>query len=182
MDLEVIRSRRRTIAVRVTPDGVEVRAPLFVSHSKIADFVRRHEGWIEKQKAKLSAFDEEAKKYPPLDEAEIKYLKEEARRVIPERAEYYAKKIGVEYKRIAVKCQKTRWGSASTKGNLNFNCLLMLTPPEVVDSVVVHELCHLKHMDHSKEFYTEVTSVYPEYRKWNGWLRKNGKLILSRVK
>ncbi|MBQ7670923.1 MAG: M48 family metallopeptidase [Clostridia bacterium] len=182
MDLKVIRSRRRTIAIRVTRDGVEVRAPLFVSKAKITDFVRRHEGWIEKQKAKLSAFDEDARKYPPLDEADIERLKNEAKRVIPARADYFAKKIGVEYNRITVRCQKTRWGSASTKGNLNFNCLLMLTPGEVIDSVVVHELCHLKHMDHSKEFYNEVTSVYPEYRKWNGWLRNNGRLILSRIK
>lgn len=182
MELKVIRSRRRTIALRVTPYGVEVRAPLHVSNAKIEDFVKRHGDWIEKQTAKLSAFNEEAKKYPPLGEADIERLKNEAKRVIPERARYFAEKIGVEYNRITIRCQKTRWGSASTKGNLNFNCLLMLTPDEVVDSVVVHELCHLKHMDHSKKFYAEVTSVYPEYRKWNGWLRKNGRLILSRVK
>ncbi|MBR3738310.1 MAG: M48 family metallopeptidase, partial [Eubacterium sp.] len=67
------------------------------------------------------------------------------------------------------------------KGNLNFNCLLMLTPPEVIDSVVVHELCHRKEMNHSKEFYSEVLRVYPEYKKWNKWLKDNGSAIMARM-
>ena len=79
-------------------------------------------------------------------------LAEEALKVIPERVEYFAKVIGVTYGKITVRNQKTRWGSCSSKGNLNFNCLLMLAPPEVLDYVVVHELCHRKQMNHSKAF------------------------------
>ena len=89
--------------------------------------------------------------------------------------------IGVTYKRITIRKQKSRWGSCSAKGNLNFNCLLMLTPPEVIDSVVVHELCHRKEMNHSQRFYEEVLRVFPEYKQWDRWLKKNGTAILLRA-
>ena len=75
---------------------------------------------------------------------EIKALAEQALKVIPERVKYYAEKLGVTYWRITIRNQRTRWGSCSQKRNLNFNCLLMLVPPEVLDSVIVHELCHIK--------------------------------------
>ena len=67
------------------------------------------------------------------------------------------------------------------QSNLNFNCLLMLAPPEVIDSVVVHELCHRKEMNHSPRFYAEVYRVFPEYDKWNKWLKENGGSLLSRM-
>ena len=92
----------------------------------------------------------------PLSEEDMKALADKAVRIIPERVRYYAPLIGVTYGRITIRNQRTRWGSCSAKGNLNFNCLLMLAPPEVLDSVVVHELCHRKEMNHSKQFYEEV--------------------------
>ena len=90
------------------------------------------------------------------NDAYIKELADKARIFIPERVKYYAEVIGVDYGRITIRCQKTRWGSCSSKGNLNFNCLLMLMPSEVIDYVVVHELCHIKQMNHSKAFWKEV--------------------------
>ena len=95
--------------------------------------------------------------------------------------EEYADLMGVTYGTVSIRAQKTRWGSCSSKGNLNFNCLLMLTPDEVIDSVVVHELCHRKHMDHSKEFYDEVLRVFPDYRKWDKYLKDNGRKLLERI-
>ena len=94
---------------------------------------------------------------------------------------FYAEKIGVTYGRITIRNQKTRWGSCAANGNLNFNCLLMATPVEVIDSVVVHELCHRRHMNHSKEFYGEIYRVYPDYDKWNKWLKDNGGLLIKRM-
>ena len=116
-----------------------------------------------------------------LTDAEINELKKEAESVIPRRVEYFARVVGVEYGRITIRCQKTRWGSCSSKGNLNFNCLLMLAPPEVLDSVVVHELCHLKVMNHSKAFYDEVLRAYPNYKQDHQWLKDHGAEIMSRV-
>ena len=116
-----------------------------------------------------------------LTEAEIDELKAKAAEVISARVAYFAGVVGVEYGRITIRCQKTRWGSCSSKGNLNFNCLLMLAPPEVLDSVVVHELCHLKEMNHSKAFYDEVLRAYPNYKQDHQWLKEHGSELMSRV-
>ena len=116
-----------------------------------------------------------------LTQEEIKDLADRARAYIPQRVAYYAPLLGVQPGRITIRTQKTRWGSCSAKGNLNFNCLLMLTPPEVIDSVVVHELCHLLEMNHSNKFYNHVLSVFPDYRRQHDWLRKHGPEIMARA-
>ncbi len=118
---------------------------------------------------------------PPLTGEELHALTEKALTCIPERVKFYAPQIGVTYGRITIRNQKTRWGSCSAKGNLNFNCLLMLTPPEVIDSVVVHELCHRKEMNHSNRFYAEVLRILPDYWKWHGWLKEHGEAIMRRM-
>ena len=107
----------------------------------------------------------------PLTRDELQKLADEAVEYIPKRVEHFAKIIGVDYGRITIRNQKTRWGSCSSKGNLNFNCLLMLTPPEVIDYVVVHELCHRKEMNHSKAFWREVEKVIPNYKEYVEWLK-----------
>ncbi len=114
-----------------------------------------------------------------LFEADIKALAKKAKDYIPKRAAMYAETMGVSYGRISIRCQKTRWGSCSNKGNLNFNCLLMLTPPEVIDSVVVHELCHRKEMNHSDKFYAEVLRVFPNYWECDKWLKENGDILMT---
>ena len=117
----------------------------------------------------------------PYTPEEIKTLAEKAHVVIPERVKHYAPLVGVDYGRITIRNQRTRWGSCSSKGNLNFNCLLMLLPDDVIDSVVVHELCHRKHMNHSAKFYAEVERVYPDYKRCSQWLNENGGVYLSRL-
>ena len=116
-----------------------------------------------------------------LSEEEIRQLKREARRVIPQRVAFYAEKVGVNYGRISVRAQKTKWGSCSAKGNLNFNCLLMLVPETVRDYVVVHELCHRRQMNHSPAFWSEIERVLPEYRDAKKWLRSNGGAVMRRI-
>ena len=119
---------------------------------------------------------------PPLGETELKALADQARRVIPQRVAYYAPLIGVTYGKISIRRQKTRWGSCNANGDLSFNCLLMLTPPQVLDSVVVHELCHRREMNHSNAFFAQILRVFPDYYKHHGWLKQNGELLLKRVK
>ena len=97
------------------------------------------------------------------DEEELRCLVKEARRRFTERAAYYAPLVGVSYERIAIRRQRTKWGSCSSKGNLNFNCLLALAPPAVLDYVVVHELCHRKEMNHAPRFWAEVRRILPDY-------------------
>lgn len=111
----------------------------------------------------------------------IEALKKQAKVVIPEKVKHYAPLVGVDYGRITIRCQRTRWGSCSSKGNLNFNCLLMLMPDQVIDSVVVHELCHRKQMNHSAAFYSEVNKVFPAYKQCQKWLKENGGKIMRKI-
>ena len=102
--------------------------------------------------------------------------------LISGRTNAYKKAMGVTIGWITIRNQKTRWGSCSSKGNLNFNCLLMLAPPEVLDSVVVHELCHRREMNHSQKFYAEVLRVFPTYRTQEKWLKEHGGELLKRLR
>ncbi len=178
---QLIRSRRKTISLEVRPDGLIVRAPLRITKKEADSFVQKHADWIEKQRKKIADRQAAYQRQPKLSEEELHALAEQAARVIPERVRYYASLMGAQYGRITLRLQKTRWGSCSAKKNLNFNILLMLTPPEVIDSVVVHELCHLWEMNHSQRFYERVYAVYPDYDRWNRWLKDNGGSIMARV-
>ena len=97
-----------------------------------------------------------------------------AKKIIHERLELFADKIGVEINTVRYKNQKTRWGSCSQKGNLNFNWKLVMAPTYIVDYVVVHELCHLIQMNHSKEFWQQVGGRIPDYKERRRWLKENG--------
>ncbi|MCR5799142.1 MAG: M48 family metallopeptidase [Lachnospiraceae bacterium] len=176
---EVIRSSRKTVAIQIKPDGrVVVRAPKRVSMAYIKSFVNSKFDWIIKHREKMLSANED-NPYADLTEDELDWLVKEAKRVIPERVAMYAGLVGVTYGRITIRKQKSRWGSCSSKGNLNFNCLLMLTPLEVIDSIVVHELCHRLEMNHSRKFYEHVYRVYPDYDRWDRWLKENGRKLLN---
>ena len=185
MDFTVIRSNRKTVAIQVKSDlTVTVRAPMGVSQREIECFVKEKEGWIQKHLERMKAQMAQYESMPvdDLTEEELRALADRARRYIPERVAHFAEAMGVTYGRITIRNQKTRWGSCSSRGNLNFNCLLMLTPPEVIDYVVVHELCHRKEMNHSKTFWREVAKVLPDYRNSAEWLKKEGSRIMLRQK
>ena len=166
---EVIRSRRRTLALQVTREGkVLVRAPLRYPVQEIAAFVQRHETWLEK---KLLEVKNHQSLLPTPSLEEEQAYREQARRVLAEKTAYYADRMGVTYGRISIRGQKTRWGSCSARGNLNYNWRLMLCPDEVQDYVVVHELAHRKEMNHSKAFYRIVEQILPDYRECMQWLK-----------
>ncbi|MBQ8432143.1 MAG: M48 family metallopeptidase [Clostridia bacterium] len=181
MEYQVIYSRRRTLALEIGAKGLLVRAPYGTEASAVERFVEAHRGWIEKHLAVRNRRAAEQKEIPPLTREELTALAEEAARILPARVAHYAAQIGVSYGRITVRSQRTKWGSCSAKGNLNFNCLLLLAPPQVLDCIVVHELCHRKEMNHSPRFYREVYRVYPAYDQWNRWLKENGFRLLARL-
>lgn len=175
----VIRSDRRSVAIQISSDGeVLVRCPRRLSTDAVHAFVQSKAGWIEKHLEKQTA----ASRLPTLSAEDIHALTEQARGVIPERAAFFARRMGVTYGRITIRNQRTRWGSCSGKGNLNFNCLLMLAPAEVLDYIVVHELCHRKEMNHSKKFWAEVEHILPDYKTSQKWLKDNGPGLISRMR
>ena len=155
----LIRSDWTSIGIQITADGVVVRAPKRLPAAEIDRFVQSKRIWIEGHLSKIPD------PQPKFTHEEIEALAQKALAVIPDRVRHFAPIVGVTYGRITIRNQRSRWGSCSGKGNLNFNCLLMLTPSHVVDYVVVHELCHRLEMNHSPAFWAQVERVLPDYRK-----------------
>lgn len=180
-EIGIIRSARRSISAEIAQNGlVLVRAPQRMPEYEIVRFLREKSAAIERMVVKYRSVMREAAAQPPFSADDLKEMAQQALKIIPERVKYYAEKIGVTYGRITIRNQKTRWGSCTAEGNLNFNCLLMQAPPEVLDSVVVHELCHRLHPNHSKAFYAEVYRVFPEYERCHAWLKANGAQLIQR--
>lgn len=181
-DAEIIRSRRKTIGLQISDDAhLIVRAPLICSNKAIIEFIKQSEKWIIIHTAKVQERNREFEHLSPFTEQDINDMAQKALEIIPERVKYYAEKIGVTYGRITIRNQKTKWGSCTKNGNLNFNCLLMAAPSEVLDSVIVHELCHRLYMNHSKQFYAEIYRVFPDYNYWDKWLKDHGGLLIKRM-
>lgn len=177
---EIIHSKRKTVAIQIKSDGrIVVRAPLRMSNRDIQRLVEEKSGWIEKHLAQLRRQNGSAE--PAFTAAQLRQLAEAAQQDLPRRAARFAPLVGVSYGRITIRAQKSRWGSCSSKGNLNFNCLLMLCPEEVRDYVVVHELCHRKEMNHSDRFWQELARVLPDYEKQRKWLKTNGNGLVRRL-
>lgn len=180
--VQLIRSGRKTIGVKVDQKGVvTAQAPYLAKEADILAFLSQHAARIEQyvQRSRIAA--EQAEDAGRFSAAELEHMAQQAVQVIPQRVAYYARLLGVTYGRITVRNQKSRWGSCSSKGNLNFNCLLMAAPAEVLDSVVAHELCHRKHMDHSKAFYAELYKLFPDYDRCSRWLKEQGVLLMRRM-
>ena len=215
----LIRSKRKTIALIVQPDGsLIVRAPLKASSQSIQDFVAKNVRWIEKKQAQArAALPPSPKKYLagevfeflgnfyPLEivksqkknlvledgrfrlaesareQADLVFARwygEQARRILGERVESYARQYGFQYRKFGITSARTRWGSCSATGSLNFSWRLIQAPMEAVDYVVVHELVHTVFHDHSKKFWTRVGQILPDYREHRKWLRNNGHRLL----
>lgn len=176
-NIDIIRSNRRSIGVEIKPDlRVVVRAPLSMGEAAIRRFVQEKSPWIEKHLAAM-----QAQTAPPLTPVEQETLMEAAREDLPGRVARYARAMGLTVGRITIRRQRTRWGSCSSKGNLNFNCLLMLCPPDIRDYVVVHELCHLRELNHSPAFWAQVQAVLPDYARHRRWLRDHGYQLIGRL-
>lgn len=216
---QIIRSKRRTIALIVESDGsVTVRAPLKASDRIILQFVEKHAGWVERKQAEIrAAVPVQPKRYLPgesflylgeshpleivkdqkrnlvlehgfklagsvLAKAEMvfqNWYRQQARRVIEARVACFAEKHQLHYKKIRITSARTRWGSCSTRGTLSFSWRLVLTPPDVIDYVVVHELAHTVHHNHSKHFWKLVENLLPDYKERRKQLREYGQRTLE---
>ncbi|MBP3240584.1 MAG: M48 family metallopeptidase [Oribacterium sp.] len=182
MQIEIQRYNRKSIVITVNSKAeVIIKAPYRTTEAEIQELLKKRAGWIKEHVDKVLRERERADSLEPITNEELRELGDKAVEFIPKRVEYFAGKVGVSYGRITIRNQKTRWGSCSSKGNLNFNCLLMLTPPEIIDYVIVHELCHRKEMNHSVRFWSEVAKVLPDYKKRRKWLNDNGGVIIGRM-
>lgn len=183
--IEIIRSSRKTLAIEIRPDmRVIVRAPHRAPNGYIEQFISDRADWIVEHLRRMEQKNRQCNDTLPvkkLSNNDIKKLADKACTCILGRVAHFAPLVGVTYGRITIRNQRTRWGSCSSRGNLNFNCLLMLAPPEVIDYVVVHELCHRKEMNHSQLFWNEVARVLPGYAEQEKWLKTHGNEIMKRM-
>lgn len=168
IEVEIVRSKRRSMALQIRTDGsVLARVPMRISDRTIRRFVTSHARWIEENRSRMFARRQHLAENPydiPAWESLTASDKKIAKQKIIERVDYYADCMGIDYGSISMRNQKSRWGSCSSKGNLNFNYRLAYLPQELLDYVVVHELAHRRHMDHSKAFWQEVETNYPAYK------------------
>ena len=186
IDYTIVRSKRRSIGFEVRPGGkITVRIPMRASVNSVKEIIEDKKDWLYemylKQKDKIDTDSlREAERNDPRTAYLEKKYRQAAKRYIYERVEYYIEMIGCHYSSIRIGDQKTRWGSCSNNGTLSFSWRLMLAPPRVLDYVVIHEICHLTYMDHSKNFWDLVSVYDPDYKEHRKWLKENGdSLILS---
>ena len=170
MDYTLVRSRRKTLAIEVTREGnLVVRAPLRCPQKTIDSFVAGRRDWIE---AALQRQKKRAAAHPPLTEAELESLRQQAKAYLPGRVTLWSQRMGLAPAAVKITSARTRFGSCSSKNSLCFSLYLMQYPPEAIDAVVVHELCHMRHRDHSPAFYAEVERWLPDYRQRERLLRQ----------
>lgn len=178
----LIRSNRKSCSISITPDGrITVRVPLLISDREIRHLLTDRQTWIitkyleqQQKQARMPVSDLTDTQRAALTQRYIAA----AREYFPKRAAHFQQFTGGTYSRITIRDQKTRWGSCSARGTLSFNWRLMLAPPAILDYVVVHELCHLTHMNHSPAFWQAVEAVCPDYRDSRRWLKEHGQELV----
>ena len=181
---EIIRSNRKTLSIEIKKDfRIIVRAPYWTSNKTIECFLSEKSDWIEKKikiLTELSA-QKSTEKEQKYTAEQLLAFKEKATEIIPLRTQQFAAAMGVDFKKITIRRQRTRWGSCSAEGNLNFNCLLVLCPDEIINYVIVHELCHRKQLNHSKAFWKEVEQYMPQYKQAQLWLKQHGASLIQKL-
>ena len=156
MEYEIKRSARKSVSLEIRPDGsLLVRAPRLMSQAAIRRFVEAHRDWVETRMLRRAPLPD----IPPMTEEALAALKKRARPAILERVEYYAPIVGVRYGSVSIRSQHSRWGSCSSKGNINLSMFILLLTPELADSVMLHELCHTKEMNHGPRFWALMEKV-----------------------
>ena len=169
-DYAVLRSRRRTMALEVTREGAAlVRAPYRASVADIARFVEAHRAWLDKHMARRQAY---LASHPAPTPQQIEAWRQQARAVLPGRVACWAARMGVQPAGITITAARTRFGSCSGKNRLSFSLYLMDYPAEAIEYVMVHELAHIRHHDHSPAFYAEVEKYLPDWRARRELLKK----------
>ncbi len=197
--IQLIRSKRRTISLIINREGaLVVRAPIKTSLEYINKIIEKKDAWIKKQQNKIKTRLEQNKQNKFIEKDGILFL---GKRIIPtglnlenkelvkiwykkntlifmkEKLDFFTKKFGLKYNKIKITSASKRWGSCSGKGNINFSWKLIMAPQEIVEYVIIHEIAHLRHKNHSQKFWKFVEEMMPDYKKHDNWLKKNGFLL-----
>lgn len=181
-NIELIRSGRKSISVEISRDcEIIVRAPYAMTMSEINRFLASRESWIKTHYAKMYESLKQRDIPEPFTDGELKSMKESLSRKLSLRVNYYSHIMNAEYRKINIRPMKSRWGSCSSERNLCFNSLLDFVPDSVLDYVIVHELCHITEMNHSRAFWTLVKKYMPDYIENRNWLKANGSKLISRL-
>lgn len=215
---QIVRSKRKTIALIVKPDGsLIVRAPLRTPDETIQEFIQRNTGWVTRKQAEALAalppapkqyvtgelflylgkpyplFVAEGQKQPLLFDESFKladaaqsnaslifeqWYRARAKKIIGERVDLYARQHNFQYGRIGITSARTRWGSCSPNGSLNFSWRLIMAPMESIDYVVLHELVHTVVHNHSRQFWNKVEGLMPDFQERRKWLRTNAQKLM----
>ena len=163
MEYTLVRSKRKTVALQINAEGeLIVRAPMLYSERKIKKLVEEHREWIENKKEESI---ERKRNHPELSNEEIAAYKKQAKALLPALTKKFAAVMGVEYGTVKITSAQKRFGSCSGKNNICYSYILMQYPIEAIEYVVVHELAHRRHMNHSDEFWREVEKYFPMYRQ-----------------
>jgi predicted metal-dependent hydrolase len=164
IEYQLIRSIRKTVSISISKEGsVVVRAPQTTSKAFIDKFVLSKKEWINQTIDRIRSRNEQKQRLE-LTSEEIKQCKTLAKKYLTERMDHFSKIMNVTYKDIKINSAHTRWGSCNAKGSISFTYRLILVPLPLIDYVVVHELAHLKEMNHSKKFWKTVDDILPDYK------------------
>lgn len=198
---QLILSKRRTITIQIKSDAsLVIRAPKRVDQKRIFDFVEKKKNWIITTQQKILARNLERNKKIAAHKwasengilllgerlenisfkdklSETNWYKKEALKYIKPQLDFFAKKSGYNYKNLKINSANKRWGSCSSKGNINFSWRLIKAPKEIVDYVIAHEVSHLAHQNHSKKFWNFVEMLMPDYKIHQKWLKEHGFLL-----
>jgi predicted metal-dependent hydrolase len=188
---QLVRSRRRTLALHITSDAqLVVRAPRWATRVDIDALVNDKRDWILKTQRAIRevnaehaalqlqdpdsfAYLGERRRRVSNDEGSVAWYGNEARAIFTERAALFSQRSGLPYKSLRITGAKTRWGSCSSQGALNFTWRLVMAPLWIIDYVIAHEISHLAHHNHSRRFWSHVAQLYPNFKAARTWLRKN---------
>lgn len=160
----------RRLRIVVRPSGVVVTSPYIISESKIEDFIVSKFSWIQD---KLDYYKKNPHKIiVKHSQSEIQEYKKKANDYTHERLQHWNKFYNFTYRKVTIKNITSRWGSCSSKGNLNFNYKIVLLSEELADYIIVHELCHLEEMNHGKKFWALVSKTFPHHKELRKQLKK----------
>ncbi len=196
MEIVITKSWRKSISMRFDAEGnLQVKAPKLSSQWTIDSFIAKNQAWIDKHAARIQKQRQDKKWYlfgeeiypsnspfswgewsliSPDKERIERGFKSQAKQYIPDRCQELADLHWFTYNTLRITSAMTRWGSCSSKKNINFSYRLIMSPKEAIDYVIIHELCHLRQMNHGPKFWKEVADIMPDYKVQEKHLKNEG--------